>query len=537
MLKDINNRRPDRQLERNLVFLAYAIMFLSLSLFALFIYPQYFIYIVISLVVFNVLCILITIRILKVSENAIGFGTLAAELLNDKNRYYRVDNSEGEAIIINRAAIDYFQNLPILTFLEKNIIPSQANKMDLQKLVSAVNKLQEITINLSISPNKNSIFVAEEWLRINVKPIYLNKADIFEDKFSLNKIRKETYLFWTVENITAYKNMDNVFKNEMTSLHNFLDFLPVGLYTCDAEGKIEYINNLLAENLNTDKNNAIGRKIDEFVAHKPELLHTPDGTYNDNILFQTAHGIKEAFVKQQNVRENNELKTRGVVIFDLPNDTDLTAKLNILTDKFEHLLDTAPLGIIFLDNKQNIMQTNSYICNFFAQSESALIGTKINKYFDDKTYDKIYEASLAYSKNQTGEFSCDSVLTINEENRNISLNIYPLQMPHSASKNNIDGMIIYLRDTSNRRNLEMQVAQAQKMQAFGQLAGGVAHDFNNLLTAVVGYCDLLIRRHGIGDPSFTDLVELKNNVTRAIGVARQLLTISRQQPLNPKLID
>ena len=78
MLKDINRRRPDRQLERNLVFLAYAIMLMSLSLFALFLYPQYTFYIIISIVVWNILCILITIRILKVSENAIGFGALAA---------------------------------------------------------------------------------------------------------------------------------------------------------------------------------------------------------------------------------------------------------------------------------------------------------------------------------------------------------------------------------------------------------------------------------------------------------------------------
>jgi len=101
MLQDINNRRPDRQLERNLVFLAYAIMFMSLSLFALFIYPQYSLYSVMCVVIWNILCILVTIRILKVSEHAIGFGAMAAEILNDKNKYCRVDNAKGEAIITN----------------------------------------------------------------------------------------------------------------------------------------------------------------------------------------------------------------------------------------------------------------------------------------------------------------------------------------------------------------------------------------------------------------------------------------------------
>jgi len=71
----------------------------------------------------------------------------------------------------------------------------------------------------------------------------------------------------------------------------------------------------------------------------------------------------------------------------------------------------------------------------------------------------------------------------------------------------------------------------------GQLAGGIAHDFNNLLTAMIGFCDLLLQRHGIGDPSFADLIQIKNNANRAAGLVRQLLAFSRKQSLQPKLID
>ena len=193
MLRGMNKRRPDRQLERSLVFLAYLIMFMSLSLLALFLWPQYFMWIIVSIVVWNVLCILVTIRILKVSENAIGFGALAAEILNDKTKYHRVDNSAGEAVLMNKQAFDYFKNMPILSFLERNIVDTSANKLDLQKLTTAVQNLQTATVTLSVNQKQKSVFVAEEWLRVSVKPIYLNKADIFEDKFSLQKIRKETY--------------------------------------------------------------------------------------------------------------------------------------------------------------------------------------------------------------------------------------------------------------------------------------------------------------------------------------------------------
>jgi len=536
VLKDINKRRPDRQLERNLVFLAYAIMFMSLSLFALFIYPQHSFAIVVSIVVWNILCILVTIRILKVSENALGFGALAAEILDDKNKYNRVDNAEGRAVLANEAAAEYLQDKDVLSFLEENVIDSSANKLDLQKLASAVNKLQPVSVILSINPHKDSIFVAEEWLRVSVKPVFLNKAEIFEDKFSLTRIRKETYIFWSIENITSYKNIEQMFQKEMSSLHNFLDFLPVGLYTCNKEGDLEYVNNTLADYLGIDKSNVIGRKISSLSAYKPEQLQE-NSSFSGNIMFKTQHGQAEAFVCQQSMRDGDELKIRGIVSWNLPNDIQLKQTLNRITDKFETLFDSAPVGIIFADKHQKILEVNGHTTEIFEKEEKDIVGKKVGQYFKDEAREKIAEALEEYLKNHECGFNCETSLSFAGRNKNIQLYIRPLKMHYSDLSGEIGGMVIYMIDITGKRDLELQVAQAQKMQAFGQLAGGVAHDFNNLLTAVISYCELLLQRHGVGDPSFSDLVQLKRNAMQAAGVARQLLTISRNQPLNPKLID
>jgi two-component system cell cycle sensor histidine kinase/response regulator CckA len=75
------------------------------------------------------------------------------------------------------------------------------------------------------------------------------------------------------------------------------------------------------------------------------------------------------------------------------------------------------------------------------------------------------------------------------------------------------------------------------MQAVGQLAGGVAHDFNNLLTAMIGFCDLLLLRFRPGDQSFADIMQIKQNANRAANLVRQLLAFSRQQTLQPRVID
>jgi len=96
--------------------------------------------------------------------------------------------------------------------------------------------------------------------------------------------------------------------------------------------------------------------------------------------------------------------------------------------------------------------------------------------------------------------------------------------------------ILYIVDTSEQKALESQFAQSQKMQAIGQLAGGVAHDFNNLLQAIMGNCDLLLMRHPAGDPSFAEINEVRQNSVRAAGLVRQLLAFSRQQTLQPKVL-
>ncbi|MDX5367935.1 MAG: response regulator [Alphaproteobacteria bacterium] len=100
----------------------------------------------------------------------------------------------------------------------------------------------------------------------------------------------------------------------------------------------------------------------------------------------------------------------------------------------------------------------------------------------------------------------------------------------------VTGVIVYLIDTTEQKSLELQFAQSQKMQAVGQLAGGIAHDFNNLLTAIIGFCDLLLVRHEPGDPSFGDVMQIKQNANRAANLVRQLLAFSRQQTLRPKVL-
>ncbi len=97
-------------------------------------------------------------------------------------------------------------------------------------------------------------------------------------------------------------------------------------------------------------------------------------------------------------------------------------------------------------------------------------------------------------------------------------------------------VLLLLKDNSEEAKLKRQVAQATKMQAVGQLAGGVAHDFNNILTAIIGHCDLMLMRHTPGDSDYDDIQQIKSNSNRAAGLTRQLLAFSRQQTLRPQIL-
>jgi two-component system cell cycle sensor histidine kinase/response regulator CckA len=99
-----------------------------------------------------------------------------------------------------------------------------------------------------------------------------------------------------------------------------------------------------------------------------------------------------------------------------------------------------------------------------------------------------------------------------------------------------EAAIVYLLETTERRTLENQINQSQKMDMVGQLAGGIAHDFNNVLSAIMMANDFLLNAHKPTDPSFQDIMQIKQNATRAATLVRQLLAFSRRQTLRPQVL-
>ena len=533
------NNRPDKLLQSRLISLAFSLVGLTTVLILFFLYPEYHLYLIALSALLASLCLILTIKTLNAGEEAISYGGFANEIIRHDFKCRRIENSLGEAVIQNAAAEDLLGRFPALEFLERRLTDGNSNKAAFHRLQTACQNLTpgRETLSLTLHPNDGRLFLETEWFEISVRPIYLKKTDIFEGPFSIKKIKKETYLYWSFNNVTAARNMDEVFHNECRSLHDFIDDLPIGLYSTDKEYKLEYINHNLAEFLGISEEQAVGRLLPEFLATNSVLPEHRDFWQGGLYFVKSGGQTAPAYVFQKSYRENNLYKMRGAVVSSLPGSPEIQQRLEQARDKISWLFNNAPVGIVFINTEGVISECNPQAAFFLHRDLNGLRGTALFNLIDGSERSAFQKHLEEVKTAKAASVSAELHLNPERKDEVTSTYISSMRRFHGTADETISGFVLYMIDATKQKNLELQFAQAQKMQAVGQLAGGVAHDFNNLLTAMIGFTDLLLQRHGVGDPSFADLIQIKQNANRAAGLVRQLLAFSRKQPLQPKLID
>jgi len=227
-----------------------------------------------------------------------------------------------------------------------------------------------------------------------------------------------------------------------------------------------------------------------------------------------------------------DVRRRAEVEADLIEARDrLEQRVRERTAELEAVIETSPLPIAALDPKGNITLWNHAAEVTFGYHRDEMLGKPYSPLDADdrRNYEDVLKrvtAGLPVSAYETRGRRKDG--------SSIDLAVYsaPLQAPGGRPL----GVLAVIADRTERNRLEDRLRQSQKMEAVGKLAGGIAHDFNNLLTAITGYTDLLYLRLP-GDIGKRELNEIRKASDRAASLTRQLLAFSRQQVLQPKVID
>jgi two-component system cell cycle sensor histidine kinase/response regulator CckA len=201
-----------------------------------------------------------------------------------------------------------------------------------------------------------------------------------------------------------------------------------------------------------------------------------------------------------------------------------------LREWFQRFFARAPIGMALVDRCGRFVEANRAVGMLFDRDPLDLIGCELTGLLGAAD-----RAGVAAMLAADGEMPSEPIEVRLDGPRERTLVMF-LGRLDGADETDAATALHFI-DVTERKNLERQFAQSQKMQAVGQLAGGIAHDFNNLLTAMIGFCDLLLLRCRPGDPAFADLMQIRQNASRAANLVRQLLAFSRQQALQPRILD
>jgi two-component system cell cycle sensor histidine kinase/response regulator CckA len=372
---------------------------------------------------------------------------------------------------------------------------------------------------------------AARWYRVGARPL-------------ASRVGSPQLTAWTVADITNERARQESVFLELQHAIDYLDHAPAGFFSAEPDGRIVYLNATLADWLGID--------LARFEAGSLTLADIIRGD-GMALLAAVASGARKnrsESIDLDLIKRNGQSlpvrllhsvpvtadgapgATRTLVLNRSPGE-EASEALRSAEVRFTRFFNNTPIAIAAIDRRGRIGRTNAPFLRLFGTGSGEIAGAR-RRFVDllsEADRPKLQQALDAASTGAVEIPPIDATLAA-EPSR--SVRFYVNAVEEGAGDE--EAVIVNAIDITAQRTLEQQFAQGQKMQAVGQLAGGVAHDFNNVLTAIIGFSDLLLTNHRPSDPSFQDIMNIKQNANRAAGLVRQLLAFSRRQTLRPQVL-
>ncbi|RWK00644.1 cell cycle histidine kinase CckA [Mesorhizobium sp.] len=356
-------------------------------------------------------------------------------------------------------------------------------------------------------------------------------------------------LAWQIADISQERAEQERFFLDLQKAIDHLDHAPAGFFSADQEGRVTYINATLAEWLGIDLASFTPGAVTlpEIVAGdgmalvrsvKADPGTTRNAVIDLDLTTMSGQALPVRFMHRVSAsREGVNGPTRTIVL-NRTQGEDASADLRASEVRFTRFFNSTPMAIAGVDASGRILRTNAPFLSLFSSVvDRDAVDRRVR--FETVLHERDRPAfAAAFEKarqRQANIEPIDSLLPGNEERH---IRFYVNAVADGGGGEGVEeSAIVYAVETTEQKALEGQMAQSQKMQAVGQLAGGIAHDFNNVLTAIIMASDLLLTNHRPSDPSFPDIMNIKQNANRAASLVRQLLAFSRKQTLRPEVLN
>jgi two-component system cell cycle sensor histidine kinase/response regulator CckA len=372
------------------------------------------------------------------------------------------------------------------------------------------------------------------WLRMRVRPLGAGK-------------REARLTVWSLADVTReLERHENVFQ-ELQHAIDYLDHAPAGFFSAEGTGSVVYFNATLANWLDQDlaQIGAGDLKLGDIVAGEGAALLTTltaaPGDVRTEVLdidLKTRSGRPvpvRLYHKVAFGADGAPGPSRTLVLNrarDDGSDPQRAAEV-----RFTRIFENNPMAIATVDRQGRIVRHNGLFASLFhpllkgeggAIDDSSVLAVVAER---DRG---ALEAAIRKAAEGQGEIAPVDAALAGPGERFASFFVVTIKEHEERDR---EAAIVYALETTEQRTLENQVNQQQKMETIGRLAGNIAHDFNNLLGAIMMATDFLLNAHKPTDPSFQDIMQIKQNANRAASLVRQLLAFSRKQTMRPQVLD
>src|SRR5579859_5876844 len=394
------------------------------------------------------------------------------------------------------------------------------------RLLKAAREGKRLQEEVRVGPSRGR---PARWLRLKIRPLDAGR-------------RGRGLTVWSLADVTRDRErQENVFQ-ELQHAIDYLDHAPAGFFSADPSGAIVYLNATLANWLEQDLASvgSGGLRLADLVSGDGAALLTTlraaPGEVKTEVLdldLKTRSGRPLPVRLLHKVAFDGEGApgaSRTLVLNRARDDgTDPQRAAEVRFMRFFH---HTPMAIATIDRDGGIVRTNALFARMFAGFIAGGKERSIRAIVAERDWPAL-ETAIGQAAQGKGDIAPVDAMLAGADERFGRFYVTAV----GEQERDAEAAIVYALETTEQRALESKLLQQQKMDSIGQFAGGMAHDFNNMLNAIILANDFLLNAHKPTDPSFNDIMEIRQSANRAASLVRHLLAFSRKQTLRPQVLD